>query len=515
MISQYKELIDNNADIIWEVDTQGTYTYINNAVFELLGYTPEEMIGKTPFDFMPEHEKGAINQHFKETLLQQKNFHKLENTNLHKNGHVVILETSGKPIFDKEKKLIGYIGVDRDITDKKKLQEDIEHMNAMLQEMVDKKTNELKEILTRYDFAIDGSDEGLWDWNILTDEVFYSKRWKKMQGYEDHELGNTVETWSSLLHPDDYEMCMKTVQDGLDGKLDYFEDRHRLRHKDGSWVWVLNKGKTFFDSEGKPIRMAGFHTDITESVEKEHLLKERNRMLKEQAKMAAMGEMISNIAHQWRQPLSLISTISSGIKIQKELNIFNNETLFESMDKIQDSVQYLSHTIDDFRTFFIPNKEKVFCNIEKIIKRTLNLVSAQFSSHHIEIITDVQSIEIEIFENELIQGLINILNNARDELVRKNHERVTFIKTELFEDDLVITITDNAGGVPITFIEKIFDPYFTTKENSQGTGIGLYMTKEVIEEHLEGQIEVKNVTFDYNNETYTGAEFKIILKTNT
>ncbi|KLE00148.1 sensor histidine kinase [Aliarcobacter butzleri] len=244
-------------------------------------------------------------------------------------------------------------------------------------------------------------------------------------------------------------------------------------------------------------------------------LDNKQAILYQQSKMAAMGEMIGNIAHQWRQPLSIITTATSGMVLQKQMGVLTDEFFFEASNRINASSQYLSQTIDDFRNFFIPNKEKSKVNLIEIFKKTLDLISAQFSSKDIKIIKNIEGVEFESYENELIQALINILNNSRDELIKKDDERFIFV--DAFEKDnfINITIKDNAGGVIKENLDKIFEPYFTTKYKSQGTGIGLYMTEEIITKHLNGTICVENVEFTYDEKEYFGAEFTIRIDLNT
>jgi len=240
--------------------------------------------------------------------------------------------------------------------------------------------------------------------------------------------------------------------------------------------------------------------------------KNKDSLLAQQTKMAAMGEMIGNIAHQWRQPLSVISTASSGIKIQHEMNILTDERLHESLDGITNSAKYLSTTIDDFRDFFSPNKEKSNFDLESLFAKTLTLISNQFKNKDIELIKDIQNAQVLGLQNELMQVLINILNNARDELILKKDQRLlAFISAYKEKDFIVIKIKDNAGGIKPQIIDRIFEPYFTTKHKAQGTGIGLYMREEIITKHLNGIISVKNVEYEYENVSYKGAQFTIKL----
>ena len=242
-------------------------------------------------------------------------------------------------------------------------------------------------------------------------------------------------------------------------------------------------------------------------------LDKKQLILHQQSKMAAMGEMIGNIAHQWRQPLSTITTASSGMVLQKEMGILTDEFFFEASKKINTSAQYLSQTIDDFRNFFSPNRQKTKFFLRNTFSTTLDLISAQFNAKEIHIIKNIEDIELFSYENELIQALINILNNSRDELLKKENERYIFIdvyKNNI--DEVNIIIKDNAGGIKEEVINKIFEPYFTTKHQSQGTGIGLYMTEEIVTKHLNGIISVKNKEFIFNDKKYFGAQFRIKLK---
>jgi two-component system, NtrC family, sensor kinase len=254
--------------------------------------------------------------------------------------------------------------------------------------------------------------------------------------------------------------------------------------------------------------ISNFFTNKFNAYKKE--LEKKQNILYQQSKMASMGEMIGNIAHQWRQPLSTITTASTGILLEKEMGILQDQTLKEYLHKINKSAQYLSKTIDDFRNFFNPEKVKNYFFLSNAFETALELLSAQFNSQNIKIIKDIENTEINSYENELIQALINILNNARDELKDKElTNKLIFISSSKNESEVIIKIKDNAGGISKENINKIFEPYFTTKHKSQGTGIGLYMTEEIIVRHLKGEIEVKNDEFTYENSSYIGAEFTI------
>ncbi|WP_108062881.1 sensor histidine kinase [Poseidonibacter lekithochrous] len=243
---------------------------------------------------------------------------------------------------------------------------------------------------------------------------------------------------------------------------------------------------------------------------------EKNKMLFQQSKMAAMGEMIGNIAHQWRQPLSVITTAATGMKLKKEIGILNDQEYDESMDMIVNSANYLSSTIEDFRNFFSPNKNKNIFNSEELIEKVFTLIQSEFNTKNIVVVTNIYDFEVFTYENELLQVLINLLNNARDELINVEDYDSRFIFMDFYEKDenAIIKIKDSAGGIPSDIIDRIFEPYFTTKHQSQGTGIGLFMSEEIISKHMNGEISVENETYEYKDKTYTGAAFTLSIPMN-
>ncbi len=250
---------------------------------------------------------------------------------------------------------------------------------------------------------------------------------------------------------------------------------------------------------------------VQEEIEKNNQIQKK---LFHSEKMVAMGEMIGNIAHQWRQPLSMITTSVTGMKLQQSMGILSGEDILKNCDMINDAAQYLSHTIDDFRDFIKGDKEKTKFNVTQTIKKAINIQTSSIKNHELKIITDLDdTLEIESFQNAFIQSFINIFNNSKDALTLKNDrlERFVFIKTYKQNDKIYISIKDNAGGIPDEIVDKIFEAYFTTKHQSQGTGLGLHMTYNLIVQHMHGNIEVHNVDFEYKEKSYRGAEFIIIL----
>ncbi len=224
-------------------------------------------------------------------------------------------------------------------------------------------------------------------------------------------------------------------------------------------------------------------------------LKEKESLLLEQSRMAAMGEMISMIAHQWKQPLSSISTAISTLKLRIKMNKYNANSFENKINDIENYLLYMSNTIDDFRNFFKTTKEKELISLNSIVNITLEMIEKPFKKRGINIIIQKSVLDpIFTYKNEILQVLLNILNNSNDAFKEKNirKDKVIKIGYEDFDSFQKISIEDNAGGIPEEIISKIFDPYFSTKDEKNGTGLGLYMCKIIIEKHCNGKIYVSN-----------------------
>ncbi|WP_368029147.1 PAS domain S-box protein [Arcobacter sp. s6] len=642
--------------------------------------------------------------------------------------------------------------------------------NEILENYNDKLENELKKRTTdllkqktlledsefRWKFAVEGSGDGLWDWNKKTNEVYFSKRWKNMLGFEEHEIQNTFEEWEKRVHPDDLKQVYIDINNHLEGRTETYENEHRVLCKNGSYKWILDRGIIVQrDGDGKAIRLIGTHTDIDDrkeyqkNIEKtnikfrsiydrsldaivlydvlsgkfddvnpkacelygytkseflnlgiknievlhdDELIKEtQNRMLKqgwdrfeskhklkngtiidvmvnavsiklfdkdyiyvsfrditqqkrlelitleqkkefetifrtikdgiaiidldtnfincnkafsdliayskdelltkkcsdlivledrdkhkaaieeaikvgfaenmekrcinkdgkqitvhtsialmpdkehlllsirdianiklleEQSKMASMGEMIGNIAHQWRQPLSIISTSASGMKVKSDFGVdLSKKDISDFSDLIIKQTEYLSNTIDNFRDFLKGDKRHFKTNIKDVLEYTFSLISATISNNFIVLIDDIdETLYIDGNKNELSEAFINIINNSKDALkanVKNENERFIFIQARKIENNKVeITFKDNGGGIPNEIINRVFEPYFTSKHKSVGTGLGLSMANKIISERHDGLITVCNEVYEYKGKEYTGACFKVIFEKN-
>jgi PAS domain S-box-containing protein len=232
-------------------------------------------------------------------------------------------------------------------------------------------------------------------------------------------------------------------------------------------------------------------------------LREKEQMLIQQSRLAAMGEMINNIAHQWRQPLNSLGLTVQQLQMYYEYQELTQEIMQSSVKTSMTLIQHMSQTIDDFRNYFKPEQTMAEFRVSKIISSTMAIIEGSFRHDNVAVeVTDSCDPIIYGYRNEFAQSILNILNNAKDALTeRKVSNPRVCIAVSRESDKTVVTIADNAGGVPEEILPRIFEPYFTTKAPQKGTGLGLYMTKNIIETKMGGRLSVRN--------TGEGAEFRI------
>jgi len=356
---------------------------------------------------------------------------------------------------------------------------------------------------------------GSWIYNLKTNEL----RWSK-QTYEIFEVNprskiDLYKVFQSRIHPDDLEYTNASFHNSIREKTEYFV-RHRLLLPNGKVKYVQEKSETSYDKDGKALISHGTVQDITDKVSQEEEMKHKDALMLHQSRLAQMGEMMSMIAHQWKQPLSAISSTQITITMAVELEKFDLEDreqreeflrfLDERLNKIALYTQNLSHIITDFSNFYKPNKEAEFLSVDFVILKAYNLIKDSLVSNAIDVHFELNAeYFIDIYENEFMQVILNLLNNAKDQLLEScvDNPRIA-ITTYAQADDLVIEIEDNGGGIKEDVMKNIFDPYFSTKLEKNGTGLGLYMCRMIISEYHKGSISAENTLF--------GALFRIRIK---
>ncbi len=232
-------------------------------------------------------------------------------------------------------------------------------------------------------------------------------------------------------------------------------------------------------------------------------IKMKEELLFQKTKMADMGEMVANIAHQWRQPLALNNTLISILKEKNDREILSHDELAVKLQEMEKNIQYMSKTIDDFMHFYHPRKEKSRFCVSEVIEHALEITRPMLHKAGISVTADRdQALYIDGYMNEYMQVLISILNNAKDMLKKRDiSEPMINLMLYASEGNVILTVKDNAGGVEAENLHRIFDPYFTTKHKSLGTGLGLYTAKMIIEKNMNGSLSVSN--------TREGAQFTI------
>ncbi|MEA3498827.1 MAG: 7TM diverse intracellular signaling domain-containing protein, partial [Campylobacterota bacterium] len=374
-----------------------------------------------------------------------------------------------------------------------------EKNEKFLESEILKRTKEIERQNSKFKTIYNTSKDGLALLDMKTKYLEVNKSYANMLGYTPEELIGTICSSIILKESDKNDIDIAEML-RKNGSITDFEKK--CTKKDGSII-IVNISASMM-THGDTMLISA--RDITNQ-------KRQNKMVFEQNKMASMGEMIGNIAHQWRQPLSIISTASSGMLLQKEHNILSDEEFKKMCISIDTNAQYLSKTIDDFKNFIKNDKVKKRFNLKNNINSFLNLVDGSIKSCNLNVVLDLQDdIDIDGYENELTQCLINIFNNAKDILEEKEEDdRLIFISTSTKNSKAIINIRDSGGGIPKDIIDKIFEPYFTTKHQSQGTGLGLHMTYNLVVDGMRGTIDTSNKTYTYQDKKYTGAEFIIIL----
>ncbi len=390
-------------------------------------------------------------------------------------------------------------------------------------------SGQLKEVIKKNDLLFNLLYEGMMDAYCSVDMtgkiLQYNEVFRNMLGYEAEEL--FFKTYLDITPVKWHSMEIKIIEEQVlaRGYSEIYEKEYCK--KNGTIFPVELRTQLIRDDQGNPYVMWAIVRDITERklaqgrlarkrLELEELnqslekrveqaileLRQRDQVLYQQNRLAAMGEMIHNIAHQWRQPLNMLGLTIQQLPFLYDRDHFSKEFLDKTVGDAMVLIQHMSKTIDDFRNFFKPDKEKEEFKVSQIISNTIQLVKASFDSDQIEIVMDCRDDPVvHGYPNEYTQVILNILSNAKDALMtRKNDSPQVCITVSAEQGRSVVTIRDNAGGIPDEILPKVFDPHFSTK-GPQGTGIGLFMAKNIIERNMNGRLSVRN------NEV--GAEFRI------
>ena len=327
--------------------------------------------------------------------------------------------------------------------------------------------------------------------NSLSNEIAKGNLSIRANMTTNDEIGTLAKTYNKMLEN------LENSQNELKNSHNKLELRVQERTKE------LKEVNSKLEEKSKLLKELneGLEERVKEEIKKQQ---KQEQLLIQQSKLAAMGEMIGNIAHQWRQPLNALSLVLQNINFAYEMGDLDEKFMNKSIEKANLLTNTMSKTIDDFRNFFKPNKQEVEFFLSDAVKNAITLIESTFQHHSINIEIKIEDdVNIKGFPNEFSQVILNILNNAKDAIIEnKIIGGKVSIDVKKEKDNAIISIIDNAGGIPNEILEKIFNPYFTTKEEGKGTGIGLYMSKTIVETNMGGKLHVENVK--------SGANFVII-----
>lgn len=442
-------------------DTNGIIEYANPAFSEISGYQPEEVIGKNPNIFKTDYHTKAYYDYLWETIKAGRRWNGIFR-NKKKDGSHFWEEATIAPLFNERKVIINYVAIKQNVT---------ERINAL---------QALQESEERWKFALEGSKDGVWDWNLVTNEVYFSPQWKAMLGFNEDEITASLDEWSRRVHPDDLTQCYEDINRHLTGETPYYKNIHRVLCKDGSYKWILDRGKiTSFTPEGKPWRMLGTHTDLTDRMEMERQLVQLN---------ADKDRFLSIMAHDLRNPLSAISGLA-GV-ILEQLATYSKEDIEPMMRVLTKTAEQTYKLLEDLLLWSKSQSGKLKFEplsfpFSSLVTEVTESIGSQWRSKAIVITyqeEDNSPVVADIFMLKTI--LRNLISNA----IKFSYKGSTItVSKEKKADRTILTVADQGVGIEPADLPKLWDitqPFTTVGTNKEkGSGFGLLICKDFVEKH--------------------------------
>ncbi|NWF66554.1 MAG: PAS domain-containing sensor histidine kinase [Campylobacterales bacterium] len=480
---------------------ENKFIYVNKTLADTLGYAVSEIIGRSPFEFIYKEDIDNL----KMTINKKLNYEPLEQgyqaRAVTRSGDTIYLNIYSTVVdYHGE---VALLGNTLDITEKIKNEKDIKLLSTALEQTAD------TVLITDREGNIIYVNKAFIEQTGFTKDEVIDKNPKILKSNQmDADFYKNM--WDIILNKEVFRGVF--INKKKNGDIFY-------EQKTISPILGSNFEINYFVSNGKDITdLIKIENDLRDkkdeleklNIELENRVqtaineqKKQQELLIQQSKLAAIGELIGNIAHQWRQPLTQISGALMNIELRMELNRLDNNYLIEKIKESNMSLNYMSKTIDDFRNFFAPDKSAILFSLNGCLKKSLKILESTFKAKNITInLIELDECSIFGYSGEYSQVILNILTNAKDIFEQREiKDRVIVIELKKDDDCCLLSIEDNAGGIHVEPIDKIFEPYFSTKHQTQGTGIGLYMSKIIIENNMKGKLLVEN--------TNNGAKFII------
>jgi len=492
----FRKIIYKSPNPIFVKNKNFEYIIANNATAHLFGLeSKESLIGKTNLELPIDKKLGEVLQNDEEeTIRLQTTFYKQIQKINDKYFKIILIPINNLEYPLKEQIILGFA---TNITSEILKKNELANNNIKLKlDIIEEIQNKLKlqkekkgqQILLSNIFKSAKSGIAVIDQDGKL--VKYNKSFYKTLDYNRQEFLKK-DFYSLFPEEDIYNITEENNQLFTTKKA--ISNEYIILTKENQQKNCIGSSTLIRDEYGKKLRLF-ICEDITKLKELEIEQTQNNKIIAQQAKMAEMGEMIGSIAHQWRQPLNAINAAAMKLNFSSHLNTLSNEEVQEKTKFIEQQSIKMSETITDFMNFFKPSTKKEYFSIITIYKKIFEFLEPQLTTQNIKLeIINNDNIEIYGFKNEFEHILLNLINNAKDAFKSSdcNNKYISVVVKE-GKKNTIIKVIDNAGGIPNSILNKIFNPYFTTKEQGEGTGIGLYMTKIIIEKHFKGSISATN-----------------------
>ncbi|HRW92268.1 MAG TPA: PAS domain-containing protein [Thermotogota bacterium] len=506
---RFAGLVESLPEVVWEVGPTGHVQYISPPVEELLGIPPDAFLGLPPWKPLPERSQKGIRELLEPRFRKAKAF-SLELSLHNRENRLVHLDCIAQPFFNAKGVFQGHRGILRDMTAIREMEEQLRRLNHELEQRVDEKTQRLEETYAELlktkkglELVLWAANEGYWDWDYQNDTIYYDENWYRILGYSSSDFSSPSEIWTNLVHPLDRDRSLADLQRHLDGLEEVYETEYRLRAKNGSWIWVLDKGKVVERTpEGDAARIVGIHIDITTR----KVMEAQLDLARERAEIAnqSKNEFISNINHELRTPLTIIMGMTETL-LEEEEN--PGPEVADRKYFLETTFEYSKHLLTLINDIIELSKldagrlgiELTDVNLQRLLRTirrgTQQLASQKNVQFRFSQAKDVPEI-IEADEARLSQLLNNLLGNA---VKFTDKGAVDFRVSVCNQEDAITTlrfeVQDTGIGIPSEFQAKIFERFFQVERGNHrkfgGTGLGLAITKELVE-RMGGSIRLES-----------------------